>query len=51
MLLELVFLAELVHESVGELFSIVSDNVVGHTVSVDNMLFDETNDSFLFDFP
>ena len=50
-LLELVFIAELVHESVGELFSVVSDNVAGHTVSVDNMLLDETNDSFLFYFP
>ncbi|KAM1514562.1 hypothetical protein COP2_014038 [Malus domestica] len=49
-LLELVFLAELVHESVGELFSVVSDNVARHTISVDDMFLDETDDSFLLDF-
>ncbi|KAM2627924.1 hypothetical protein TB2_001326 [Malus domestica] len=49
-LLELVFLAELVHESVGELFSIVNDNVARHTISVDDMFLDETDDSFLLDF-
>ena len=51
MLLELVFLVELVHESVEELFSVVGDNVAGHTVSMDNMLFDETDDSLCFDLP
>ena len=50
-LLELVFLAELVYESVGELFSVVSDDVVRHIVSIDNKLFDETDDNFLLDFP
>ena len=50
MLLELVFLAELVHKSVGELFSVVSDNVTRHTISVDDMFLDETDDSFLLDF-
>ena len=37
-LLKLVFLAELVHESVGELFSVVSDDVATHTIVVDDML-------------
>ena len=50
-LLELVFLTELVYKSVGELFSIVSDNVARHTISVDDMFFDETDNSFLFYFP
>ena len=50
-LLELVFVAKLVHKSVGELFSVVSDNVTRHTISVDDMLLDETNNSFLFYFP
>ena len=50
-LLELVFLTELVYKPVGELFSIVSDNVARHTISVDDMLFDETDNSFLFYFP
>ncbi|KAM2137856.1 hypothetical protein ACFX1Q_009982 [Malus domestica] len=49
-LLELVFLAELVHKSVGELFSVVSDNVARHTISVDDMFLDETGDNFLLDF-
>lgn len=51
MLLELVFLSELIHESVEELFSIVSDNVARHTVSMNGMLLDETDNSFLLDFP
>ncbi|KAB2617407.1 hypothetical protein D8674_013276 [Pyrus ussuriensis x Pyrus communis] len=50
-LLEFVFLTELVHESVGELFSIVDDDVARHTISMDDVLFDEMDDSFLFDFP
>ena len=50
-LLELVFVAKLVHESVGELLSVVSDNVARHPISVDDMLLDETNNSFLFYFP
>ena len=50
-LLELVFLTEFVYKSVGELFSIVSDNVARRTISVDDMLFDETDNSFLFYFP
>ena len=50
-LLELVFVAKLVHESVGELFSVVSDNVARHTISVDDMLLDEMDNSFLLDFP
>ncbi|KAB2635771.1 hypothetical protein D8674_026305 [Pyrus ussuriensis x Pyrus communis] len=49
-LLELVFLVELVHELVRELFSVVSDDVAGHTISMDDMLLDETDDSFLLDF-
>ncbi|KAM1993260.1 hypothetical protein ACFX16_009620 [Malus domestica] len=49
-LLELVFLAELVHKSIGELFSVVSDNVARHTISMDDMFLDETDDSFLLDF-
>ncbi|KAM1492333.1 hypothetical protein ACFX10_024274 [Malus domestica] len=49
-LLELVFLAELIHESVRELFSVVSDNVARHTISVDDMFLDKTDDSFLLDF-
>ena len=51
MLLEFVFLAELVHKLVGELFSIVGDDVARYTISMDDMLFDETDDSFLLDFP
>ena len=50
-LFELVFLVELIHESVGELFFVVSDNVARHTISVDDMLLDETDDSFLLFFP
>ncbi|KAB2626826.1 hypothetical protein D8674_020444 [Pyrus ussuriensis x Pyrus communis] len=50
-LLELVFITKLVQESVGELFSVVSDNVARHTISVDDNLLDEMNNSFLFDFP
>ena len=50
-LLELVFLAELVHESVGDPFFVVSDDVAMHTISVDDMLLDETDGSFLLDFP
>ncbi|KAB2597520.1 hypothetical protein D8674_000440 [Pyrus ussuriensis x Pyrus communis] len=49
-LLELVFLAKLVHESIGELFSVIGDDVVRHTISMDDMLFDETGNSFLLDF-
>ena len=51
MLLELVFLTEFVHESVGELLSIVRNDVARHTISVDDMLFDKTDDSFFLDFP
>ncbi|KAB2611160.1 hypothetical protein D8674_019192 [Pyrus ussuriensis x Pyrus communis] len=50
-LLELVFIAKLVHKSVGELLSVVKDNVARHTISMDDMLLDEMNDNFLFDFP
>ncbi|KAM2608963.1 hypothetical protein TB1_037235 [Malus domestica] len=50
MLLEFVFLTELINESVGELFFIVGDDVARHTISIDDMLFDEMNDSFLSDF-
>ncbi|KAB2625587.1 hypothetical protein D8674_017383 [Pyrus ussuriensis x Pyrus communis] len=50
-LLEFVFLAEHVHKSVGELFSVVSDDVARHTISMDDMLFDEINDRVLLDFP
>ena len=51
MLFEFVFLIEFVHESVGELFSIVRNDVVRHTISVDDMLLDKTDDSFFLDFP
>ena len=50
-LLELVFLTELIHESVGELLSVVSDDVARHPISVDDVLLDETDDSFLLYFP
>ncbi|KAB2623661.1 hypothetical protein D8674_039667 [Pyrus ussuriensis x Pyrus communis] len=50
-LLELIFLVELVHESVGELFFIVGDDVARHTISVDDMLLDEIDNNFLLDFP
>ena len=50
MLLELVFLTKFVHESVGELFSIVRNDIARHTISVDDMLFDETDNSFFLDF-
>ncbi|KAB2605721.1 hypothetical protein D8674_005438 [Pyrus ussuriensis x Pyrus communis] len=50
-LLELVFLAKHVHKSIGELFSIVDDDVARHTISMDDMFFDEIDDSFLLDFP
>ena len=49
-LFKLVFLAELVHESIGELFSIVSDDVARHTISVDDMFLDEMDDGFLLGF-
>ena len=49
-LLELVFLAELVHELAGELFFAVSDDLARHTVLVDDMLLDETDDNFLLNF-
>ena len=42
---------KLVHESVGELFFVVGDDVARHTISMDDMLFDETYNSFLLDFP
>ena len=42
-LLELVFLVELIHESIEELFSIVGDGVARHTISVDDMLLDEVD--------
>ena len=51
LLLELVFLAELVHESVGELFFVVGVDVARHTISMNDMLFDDTDNSFLLDFP
>ncbi|KAM1028046.1 hypothetical protein ACFX2A_041737 [Malus domestica] len=50
-LFEFVFLVELVHESIGELFFVVDDDVARHIISVDDMLFDETDDSFILDFP
>ncbi|XP_068304251.1 3-epi-6-deoxocathasterone 23-monooxygenase CYP90D1-like [Pyrus communis] len=50
-LLELIFLVELIHESVGELFFVVGDDVARHTISVDDMLLDEMDNSFLLDFP
>ena len=51
MLLELVFLAELVHELVGELFSVVGDDVARHTISMYDILIDETDDSFFLNIP
>ena len=48
---EFVFLTEFVHESVGELLFIVSNDVARHTISVDDMLLDKTDDSFFLDFP
>ena len=50
-LLELVFLAELIHESVGGLFSAVNDDVARHTISMNDMLLDETDGSFLLYLP
>ena len=51
MLFEFVFLVKFVHKSIGELFSIVGDDVARHTISVDDMFLDETDDGFLLDFP
>ena len=51
MLLELVCLAKLVHKLVGELFFVVDDDVTRHTISVDDMLLNETDDNFLLNFP
>ncbi|KAM2252374.1 hypothetical protein ACFX1S_006894 [Malus domestica] len=46
-LLELVLLAEFVHESIGEMISVVNDDVVRHTISRDDMLLDEKDNNFL----
>ena len=50
-LLEFVFLANLVHELVDELYYVSSDDVVRHTISMDDMIFDEIDDNFILDFP